>query len=63
MTIVSWLNEEDKRDHKAFDKYDEAYDFYKKFNKLDIPYIYEVDRLMEELTLEWKYSFSNRVRG
>lgn len=62
MTIVSYLNEKDKRVHEAFDSYDEGFDFFKKLNKLDIPYIYEVDRLMDELTLEWKYSFSNQAR-
>ena len=59
MTIVSYLDENDKRVHEAFDHYDDGFDFFKKLNKLDIPYLYEVDRLLDELTLEWKHSFSN----
>lgn len=47
-------DEDYKRSHKLFNNFDEAYDFYKKFNKLDIPYIYEIDRLMDELSLVWK---------
>lgn len=59
MTIVSYLDENDKRVHKSFDNYDEGFDFFKRLNKLDIPYIYEVDRLTDELTLSWKYPFKS----
>ena len=54
MTIVSYLDENDKRKVETFEDFDEAYAYYKKFNCFDIPYIYEIDRIMDEVILSPK---------